>query len=68
MSNVEFINRGDALALLREAIEHDPKSLVLAYTTKDGKFRTVASGEMYEGARLIKLGLASQLLHDIGDS
>lgn len=66
--NVKFINSGSPMALLHQAIEHDAAMLVMAYRTKDGMFRTVASNDAEQGARLLKMGLAAQLLSDITNS
>ena len=64
--NVKFMDVHHPLAVLREALEHEPTAVVLAYTTADGNLRTVTGDIGEPGRRLRFLGLASQLLHDIG--
>lgn len=65
-NNVKFMDAHHPLAVLREALRHEPTTVVLAYTTADGDFRTVTGDTGEPGRRLRFLGLASQLLHDIG--
>ena len=56
------------MARLHQAIEHDAATLVMAYSTKDGMFRTVASSDEKQGTKLFQMGLAAQLLSDITNS
>lgn len=65
-NNVKFIDDHHPRAVLLEAMQHEPTCLVLAYITPDGTFRTVTGDTGQPGRRLRYLGLASQLLHDIG--
>lgn len=65
-NNVKFMDNYHPRAVLLEALQREPTCLVLAYITPDGKFRTVTGDTRRPGRRLRYLGLASQLLHDIG--